>query len=194
MKYIIVGTNRPGSRSRMVANIIQKMYLDNNEKTEVVDLAELPMDQLRGEQYGKAVPDVFNSLIQKFAVADGLIIVCPEYNGSIPGALKYFIDFWKYPETFEYRPVCFVGLGGMFGGLRPVEHLQQVFGYRNAFQYPDRVFLTNVWKILDQDQANPQLGPQIKDPTILQLLQKQVVGFQKFTKALKDSGLHANKG
>ena len=37
--------------------------------------------------------------------AEGLIVVTPEYNGSLPGVLKYFIDMLKFPESFEQRPV-----------------------------------------------------------------------------------------
>lgn len=185
MKYIIAGTNRPGSRTRIIANMIQKMYLAQNEEVTIVDLAQLPLEQLKGNHYGKEMPPVFADLLQKFSKADGLILVCPEYNGSMPGALKYFIDFWKYPDTFEHRPVCYVGLGGIFGGLRPVEHLQQVFGYRNAFQFPDRIFLMNIWKTLE--------GEKLSDAIALDLLEKQVVGFQKFCKAIHDAGLHANQ-
>ena len=83
----------------------------------------------------------------------------------------------KYPESFEFRPVCFVGLGGLFGGLRPVEHLQQIFSYRNAHMYPERVFLFNVWNQLKEDQL-------INEDT-LALLEKQAKGFTKFVSALK---------
>ena len=47
----------------------------------------------------------------------------------------------KFPESFEKRPVCFTGLGaGIWGALRPVEQLQAIFGYRNAYLFPERVF------------------------------------------------------
>lgn len=185
MKYIISGTNRPGSRTRIISGIVQKIYLDLGEDVEIVDLAALPLEQLGGHQYGKDVPTVFAELLQKLLKSEGIIFVCPEYNGSVPGALKYFIDFWKYPDTFEHRPVCFVGLGGMFGGLRPVEHLQQIFGYRNAFQYPDRIFIMNVWKSLN--------GETLTDAMAMDLLKKQAMGFQQFTKAIIGAGLHANQ-
>ena len=86
-------------------------------------------------------------LIDRIDRAEGLYLICPEYNGSYPGVIKTFIDYWSYPKSFEKRPVCFTGLGGVFGGLRPVEHLQQIFGYRNAFIFPERVFLQNVCRI-----------------------------------------------
>src|SRR5437667_4808 len=77
--------------------------------------------------------------------AAGLVVISPEYNGGMPGILKYFIDMLKFPESFAARPVCFVGLAaGVWGALRPVEQLQAVFGYRNAHLYPERVFLPKI--------------------------------------------------
>ena len=111
--------------------------------------------------------------------ADGLILVSPEYNGGLPGVLKYFIDMLKFPESFEQRPVCFVGLGaGMWGALRPVEQLQMIFGYRNAFLYPERIFLPKVNDLLDEQGR-------FTDPEIRERLQEQATGFVSFVERLK---------
>jgi NAD(P)H-dependent FMN reductase len=86
----------------------------------------------------------------------------------------------KFPESFERRPVCFVGLGaGIWGALRPVEHLQQIFGYRNAFVYPERVFFPKVNDLLDT-------SGRIKDPELLGRLKDQAVGFIRFVEKLKE--------
>ncbi len=184
MKYIISGTNRPGSNSLKVSKFIQNLYQETGESVEIIDLASLDLHDLTGAHYGAELPGKVAAAVSKINQADGLIMVVPEYNGSMPGALKYFMDHWKYPHSFEQRPVCFVGLGGMFGGLRPVEHLMQVFSYRNGFIFPVRVFLMNVWNILKDGQWN--------DAMSLQLLKTQVDGFQKFCKALKNVELDAN--
>ena len=81
-------------------------------------------------------------------------MVVPEYNGSMPGALKLFIDLLPYPDSFEERPVCYVGIAsGQFAGLRPVEHLQQVFGYRNAYNFPRRVFVPTVHQVASAENG-----------------------------------------
>jgi NAD(P)H-dependent FMN reductase len=184
VKTILVGTNRPGSNSRKVADIIAKVYSNLDEKVDILDLQEFPFHELKGDSYGEKQSDGLQSYFQKINKAEGLIVVVPEYNGSMPGVLKYFIDYWSYPDSFEHRPVCFVGLGGIFGGLRPVEHLQQVFGYRNSFIFPDRVFLINVWKHLSKGTITDQL--------LLDLLISQAKGFQKFCRALQSENLDAN--
>lgn len=185
-KYIISGTNRPESRSLGVSQVLQKLYKEQDEEVEIINLIDVGLEEVTGADYGsEKYPDKLQNCIEKISQSNGLIIVVPEYNGSMPGILKYFIDFWRYPQSFERRPVCFVGLGGLFGGLRPVEHIQQVFSYRNAFVYPDRVFLINVWNILKNNT--------IEDETVMNLLRQQVKGFQTFCATLHDSRLHANQ-
>ncbi len=184
MKYIISGTNRPGSRTLQISQIIQNIYASHNSPVELIDLQKLPFNELSGAEYADNQPHAFKEAISKVGSAEGIIIVAPEYNGSMPGILKYFIDHWKFPESFESRPVCFVGLGGIFGGLRPVEHLQQVFGYRNAFIFPQRVFLFNVWNNLKDGI--------IQDKLTNELLNSQAEGFIKFIEALKSQKLDAN--
>jgi NAD(P)H-dependent FMN reductase len=184
MKHIIVGTNRPNSRSKEIALLVQQEYKALGEDTEIIDLADLPLKDLHGDDYGDNKPESLKNLTSKIDDSDGLIVIVPEYNGSMPGVLKLFIDYLSFPLAFEKRPVCFIGLGGRFGGLRPVEHLQQVFGYRNAYIFPFRVFLINVWNILKNGK--------VTEEETYQLIKDQARDFQKFTRALATEGLHAN--
>ena len=110
--------------------------------------------------------------------ASGLVVVTPEYNGSMSGALKLFIDLLPFPESFEGRPVCYVGLAsGQFGALRPVEHLQQVFGYRNAYNFPKRVFIPAVHDFLDDEKG-------ILDEDLATRLKEQARSFVEFCRNL----------
>ncbi len=63
-----------------------------------------------------------------------------------------------------------------------MEHLQQIFGYRNSFIYPDRVFITNIWDQLEDGK--------IRDSAIRELLEKQSQGFCLFIRALQSKNLH----
>ncbi|MDZ7716989.1 MAG: hypothetical protein U5J95_12320 [Balneolaceae bacterium] len=43
----------------------------------------------------------------------------------------------------DKKPIAFVGeANGAFGGMRAVEQLQQVVGYRHAHVFPERVFIS----------------------------------------------------
>jgi chromate reductase len=85
----------------------------------------------------------------------------------------------KFPESFEKRPVCFTGLGaGIWGALRPIEQLQAIFGYRNAYIFPERVFLPRINDLLDE-------AGRLKDPDLLQRLQAQAEGFVDFVERVQ---------
>jgi len=74
--------------------------------------------------------------------------------------------------------VCFVGLAaGMWGALRPVEQLQAIFGYRNAFIYPNRVFLPAINDLLD-------VHGRLKDAELLDRLKTRANGFIDFVEKL----------
>ncbi len=170
---IISGTNRPGSNALKIARVIERHYQAIQAQAEVLSLAELPREMFEPTAYATKPPAIVE-LQRRVLDARGLHVVSPEYNGSFPGVLKYFIDMLKFPESFEHKPVAFVGeAAGIWGGLRPVEQLQAIFGYRNAYQYPDRVFIPGVSQKLDAS------GKMI-DPAIDERLAKQAAGFAAF--------------
>jgi NAD(P)H-dependent FMN reductase len=178
MMTLIVGTNRPGSNTRKVAAEIETIYGGLKVPLRVLDLAQLPPEIFAPTSYAEK-PKSFQSFADAVLQASGLHVVTPEYNGSLPGVLKYFIDMLKFPESFERRPVCFTGLAaGMWGALRPVEQLQAIFGYRNAYLFPERVFMPAVNKVLDATGR-------ITDAELLERLQKQAEGFIEFVEKLK---------
>ena len=173
---VIAGTNRPGSNALRVARAIEAHYGAAAVACGLLSLTEMTPEIFDPSSYAKKPPKMAE-LQQRVLNARGLHIVTPEYNGSFPGVLKYFIDMLKFPESFERKPVAFVGeANGIWGGLRPVEQLQQVFGYRNAHIYPDRVFIPAVGQKLDADGN-------VTDPAINDRLAKQAAGFAAFANA-----------
>ncbi len=178
MITLIVGTNRPGSNSRKVAAQVEEIYQELKTPVRVLDLAHLPPEIFSPASYAEK-PKSFQPFAEAVVQASGLHVITPEYNGGIPGVLKYFIDMLKFPESFERRPVCFTGLAaGVWGALRPIEQLQAIFGYRNAHIYPERVFMPQVGNLLD-DQGR------IRDAELVARLKKQVEGFVAFTEKLQ---------
>ena len=178
MITLIVGTNRPGSNSRKVARHIEEIYAELKVPLHVLDLAQLPPEIFSPASYAEK-PKSFKPFADAVLKSAGLHLVSPEYNGSLPGVMKYFIDMLKFPESFEKRPVCFVGVAaGIWGALRPVEQLQAIFGYRNAFLFPERVFLPRINELLDD-------SGRLKDPELVQRLRNQVEGFVDYVERLQ---------
>ncbi|MBI1842248.1 MAG: NAD(P)H-dependent oxidoreductase [Verrucomicrobia bacterium] len=178
MMTLLVGTNRPGSSTRKVARQVEEIYTELKTPVHVIDLALLPPAIFDPGAYNEK-PAAFRPFSDAVLNASGLVVITPEYNGGAPGVLKYFIDMLKFPESFERRPVAFVGLAaGVWGALRPVEQLQMIFGYRNALLFPERVFIPGVGQQLDADGR-------LKDPDLVQRLRKQAQGFIQFVGALR---------
>jgi NAD(P)H-dependent FMN reductase len=182
MIVIICGTNRPDSNTRKVAARIEFIYQTLGVKMQLLDLAELPPKIISPTAYAEK-PVGLKRFTDAILAADGLVVVTPEYNGGVPGILKLFIDMLPFPESFEQRPVCFVGLAaGIWGALRPVEQLQAVFGYRNAYIFPERVFMPGIGKLLDD-------AGQFTSPEMEKRLHKQAEGFVAFAENLRGKKL-----
>ena len=178
MIALIVGTNRPGSNTRKVARLIEEIYDGLKVPLHVLDLAQMPPEIFSPSSYAEK-PKSFQPFSDAVLSSAGLHVVTPEYNGSVPGVLKYFIDMLKFPESFEKRPVCFTGLGaGIWGALRPVEQLQAIFSYRNAYLFPERVFLPRINDLLDD-------AGRLKDPELLLRLKSQAEGFVDFVERVQ---------
>jgi chromate reductase, NAD(P)H dehydrogenase (quinone) len=173
MIALIIGTNRPDSNTRKVARHLEEIYAELKVPLNVLDLAQLPPEIFLPAAYAEK-PASFQPFADAVLRAAGLHVVMPEYNGGIPGVLKYFIDMLKFPESFEHRPVCVTGLAaGVWGALRPVEQLQAIFAYRNAYLFPERVFLPQIHNLLDADGR-------LTDAGLLKRLRTQAQGFVQF--------------
>ncbi len=186
MISLLIGTNRPGSNTRKLARLVEEIYAGLNVPLHVIDLAQLPPEIFSVSSYAEK-PKSFKPFADAILKSAGLHVVTPEYNGGIPGVLKYFIDMLKFPESFERQPVCFTGLSaGIWGALRPVEQLQAIFGYRNAYLYPERVFLPQINNLLDD-------SGRLRDPELLARLRKQSEGFVDFVECLQKIRLRGTR-
>ncbi len=179
MITIISGTNRPGSNTLKLAKHVEEIYQSLEEETTLIDLGAMPAELYLPEAY-KEKPEAFIPYRDSVLNARGLVVLVPEYNGSYPGALKYFIDMLPFPQAFENRCVAFIGIAaGQWAGLRPVEHMQGVFGYRNALIYPKRAFFGSAYELFDGEG-------ELQDMDVHDRLENQAKGFLEFVSALKD--------
>ncbi len=121
MTYVlIIASVRDGRIGPSVANWYLGELADDpsfDDTVDVLDLAGLDRAALDGGR-------VDDALRERLAIADGFIIVTPEYNHSYPGPLKSFLDAFR--TEWMHKPVTFVSYGGASGGLRSVEHLRTV--------------------------------------------------------------------
>jgi NAD(P)H-dependent FMN reductase len=178
MIAVISGTNREGSRTLLVARLLADVYARQGTEVRLLDLRTLPAALFAPTSYGDEVPAFQEDFVGPILESRGLHIVVPEYNGSFPGVLKYMIDMLPWPAAFEDRPVAFTGLSkGRTGAMRPVEQLQMIYGHRNAYIYPRRVFIPSVTQVF---------GPEgtLLDEDLGKRLEAQAKGFAQFAQTL----------
>lgn len=179
MITVISGTNRVGNNTIKIARHVAALYRGMGETVALLDLQELPAAAYVPEVFGEKPAALSDGFTDKVLASDGLVVLIPEYNGSFPGILKHFVDLLPFPESFDCRPVAFIGLAaGYHGALRAVEQMQMVFAYRNAYLFNRRVFIPSVYKVLGDDG-------ELTDADLKQRLEEQAIRFQAFVGALK---------
>ena len=97
------------------------------------DIAPIPLYNEDVRQQGFPAP--VEDLRARIKAADGLLIVTPEYNYSIPGVLKNAIDWASRPpeQPFDNKPIGIMGAsGGVLGTARAQYHLRQCFIFLNG--------------------------------------------------------------
>lgn len=88
---------------------------------EIGSIAEIPLYD--GDVEAEGIPTPVAALKDKVAAADGLLLVSPEYNNSIPGVFKNAIDWLNRPSSdiariFRGKPVALIGASpGNFGTI-----------------------------------------------------------------------------
>lgn len=88
---------------------------------EIGSIAEIPLYD--GDIEAEGIPTPVAALKDKVAAADGLLLVSPEYNNSIPGVFKNAIDWLSRPSSdiariFRGKPVALIGASpGNFGTI-----------------------------------------------------------------------------
>lgn len=175
---IISGTDRPKSNSLRISRYLRKCYRGHGIPADIIDLQNFPTAAVQDGPYRERPEEVI-AFARPVLEADALVVVCPEYNGGYPGILKLFIDYLPFPESLSKKPISFVGEAtGAFGAMRAVEQLQQVVGYRNAYVYPERVFIPRVHKNFDDEEG-------ILDVFQQKLLDAQIENFIQFVNDLK---------
>ena len=179
---IISSTDRPNSTSLAVSKYLKKLFEKEGVIADVISLEDFPIADVQGGKYGNDIPSV-EEFRRPILNADAILWVIPEYNGSFPGILKLFVDYLPFPEAFVKTSMSFIGVAaGAFGGLRAVEQFQMILNYRNAPQFPERVFIQRSSKTFD-----PETG--INIPFQQELLEAQVKGFIEFVNKSKEPAL-----
>ncbi|MUV15261.1 NADPH-dependent FMN reductase [Noviluteimonas gilva] len=129
----LVGSLAKGSINRLLAQALTKLAPDAK-----LDLREIPIRDLPLYCYDfdADYPAVARSFKQSIADVDAILFVTPEYNRSIPGALKNAIDWASRPwgqNSFARKPTGVIGTSpGAIGTAVAQQHLRSVLCFCNS--------------------------------------------------------------
>lgn len=138
---VIVGSLRKDSVNRQVARALAEQA-PKGTHFDFVEIGDLPLYNPDLED-GVTAPEAWTAFRGKIKAADAVLFVTPEYNRSVPGALKNAIDVGSRPyggAAWAGKPAAVVTVSpGGIGGFGANHHLRQslVFLDMPVLQQPE---------------------------------------------------------
>ncbi len=134
---VLVGSLRRGSFSRQCALALAKLA-PSSLKPSIVEIGQLPLFNQDFETDG--APDSYAPFRATIKAADAVLFVTPEYNRSVPGALKNALDVGSRPygqSVWSGKPGAVVSVSpGAIGGFGANHHLRQSLVFLNVPTMP----------------------------------------------------------
>jgi NAD(P)H-dependent FMN reductase len=150
------GSLRADSYSQQALQAVAKRVAALDVDMEVIDLRSLNLPFCDGGDDYPAYPDV-RRLKQVVREADGIILVTPEYHGSISGVLKNALDLMGF-EEFTDKVTGFISVLGGQSNSNSLNDLRTIMRWLHAWTIPEQVAIGQAWKAFDtngnvQDEA-----------------------------------------
>lgn len=129
----IAGSLRKQSFNAQLAKIAAEAALHNGAEVEFLSLADYDIPLFNEDLEKQKTPEGVAQLKQKIREADGMLVVSPEYNGSISGVLKNALDWVSRTEAdqkpaFRDTTVALLSTSpGGLGGIRGLNHVRDIF-------------------------------------------------------------------
>ena len=177
----VCGSFRRGSFNQMLLRAAVEASPPGT-RIEPESIREIPLydGDVEAEQ---GIPPAVQRLKDRIAAADGLLIVTPEYNNSMPGVLKNAIDWLSrpasdIPRVFGGRPVAIIGATPGPGGTALSQAawlpVLRTLGTRPWFE--GRVLISAAAKVFDSDGG-------VSDQATRDRVRTFVAGFAAFVDA-----------
>jgi chromate reductase, NAD(P)H dehydrogenase (quinone) len=142
----------------------------------------------------QGIPPAVRHLKDRIAAADGVLIVTPEYNNSMPGVLKNAVDWLSRPASdiarvFRGRPVALMGATPGPGGTALSQAawlpVLRTLGMRPWFE--GRILISAASQVFDADGR-------VADAAMQARIRAFVEGFALFVEAQRQSSPHHQPG
>lgn len=152
---VIVGSLRKGSYNRLTAKALMALAPSELD-CKVVEIGHLPFYNEDLDSDG--APDAWRDFRAKIKAADAALFVTPEYNRSVPAALKNAIDVGSRPygqSAWNGKPAAIVSVSpGAIGGFGANHQLRQSLVFLNMPAMPQpEAYVGGAAKLFD-DKGN----------------------------------------
>lgn len=150
---VVVGSLRKGSFTRKLATAFAEL-VPPALKLEQVEIGELPL--YNQDLDAESPPAPWQQFRDRIRAADGVLFATPEYNRSVPGALKNAIDVGSRPygkSAWAHKPCGVISVSpGALGAFGANHHLRQslVFLDMPCLQQPE-AYLSGADKLVGPD-------------------------------------------
>ncbi|HQN53635.1 MAG TPA: NAD(P)H-dependent oxidoreductase [Novosphingobium sp.] len=188
---VLAGSTREGSWNRALAAVAARALEARGAEVTTLDLAAYDLPLYSAALEANAFPAHALRLKQVLSQQAGLLVVTPEYNGSIPPLLKNAIDWASRPTDGEamlalsaYRGKAAAVMGASlspFGGMRAVTHLRQILSTVQMLVIPEQVQLPAAHLAFDEQGA-------LKDAMVAGLVDLTAASLVRVAAALAPSG------
>jgi chromate reductase, NAD(P)H dehydrogenase (quinone) len=137
MKILAIsGSLRADSYNTALARAAEELVPAGVEVELYRGLGELPLYDQDLDQPGSRPQETVRDLRQRIETADAVLIVTPEYNGSIPGVLKNALDWVSARHrgsSFANKTVATAGATtGQYGAIWAQQDLRRILGIAGA--------------------------------------------------------------
>ena len=171
---VIVGSLRKESFTLKIANALARLA-PATLKLDVVTLNDI---SFFNQDLEAAPPADWLAFRDKLQKSNGVLIVTPEYNRSIPGVLKNAIDVGSRPygkSSFLGKPIGLIGNSpGALGAVSAVKHLQNIMpGIAGPIMGQPEIYLNGVGDAFD-DKG------QLTKESVQKVLQQYIDAFAAF--------------
>lgn len=144
----LAGSLRPGSYSQLALEDVAKRVEALGAEVEILDLRSLNLPFCDGSKTYPDYPDV-EKLKQAVLNADGIILVTPEYHGSISGVLKNALDLMGF-EEFSDKVTGLISVLGGQSNSNSLNDMRTIMRWIHAWTIPEQVAIGQAWKAFDE--------------------------------------------
>ncbi len=134
----ISGSLRTGSYNRLLLRSALRIAADAGARVREADLKTLNLPAYDEDLRADGEPPAVTLFRRMVADADVILIAMPEYNYSVPGALKNALDWAsRKPNVFDGKTAAIFGAStGPYGTVRGQAHLRLILGALNVYLVP----------------------------------------------------------